>query len=209
MCFNFNLDAAGKQIVNHLVNMNPLVYDHVISDRLYQLIPELRRLTRSGRGRRRRIADKTQLAQKIKTRAGQELSIYSKSADFNHDLYDAWVDSALNSSLYVQTWRRGAGEPLNSTCPRDNYKVNNVLNMKVLDDSKRVTWNYLQDHSKWAISDLSEDELVCISDVNRMHSQFKRGGGAVCIKCKTCWTVFSSAISDIEPCPVSRINRIY
>lgn len=210
MCMNFELRSAGKQIVDHLVNMNPLVYDSQISDRLFALIPDLHGLQfEHQRSRRRRTKEKatTKLAQKIETRNGQDLYIYSKSADFGDDLYAGWIDNELKTTLYVETWRNGAGNPLNSSCPRDNYRVNNVQDLNVRSDStSKVTWSYHQDHSKWAISAEKSSGYVCISDINRMQSQFRRGGGAVCMRCQNCWSVFSNTILDLEPCPIKKTN---
>ncbi|KAJ1347908.1 deoxyribonuclease II [Parelaphostrongylus tenuis] len=40
------------------------------------------------------------------------------------------------------------------------------------------------DHSKWGVSMDESMPFVCIGDVNRQISQFKRGGGAACIRNK-------------------------
>lgn len=199
MCLTFDVRQSGKEIVDHLVNMFPLVYDIHISDRLKSMLPNLDNL--KARASRRRNKGASKLAQKISTRAGQGLYLFAKSADFGRDLYSDWIENELKSSLYVATWRRGSGTPLNSTCPRDAYHVNNVQDFKVEKASQKLIWNYLQDHSKWAISDEGQLGYVCISDINRMESQFKRGGGAVCIRCGECWSVFSKTILDVESCP--------
>lgn len=203
MCMNFDVERSGKQIINHLINMAPVVYDSELSKHLLTLIPELNLLSLEGeRIKARKQPDR--LAQVITTRQGQDLYIYSKSSKFDNDMYSGWIEKELQSSLYVETWRRGSGNPLDSTCPRNDFHVNNVQDMKVMEGSRRVDWNYLQDHSKWAISENIDPGVVCISDINRMESQFKRGGGAVCIKCPSCWSVFSNTIADLEPCPKSK-----
>ena len=215
MCIRYDLRKAGKQIVNHLVNMFPLVYDFHVSDRLFNLIPELKELSightrrnkRRAHGRNTNRDDETsKLAQRIRTKGGQELLIYSKSANFGEDLYSDWMDKELGTALFVETWRNGAGTPLNSSCPKDNYKVNNVQDLSVTNGAIKVTWSYHQDHSKWAISETKDSGFVCISDINRMQSQFKRGGGAVCMRCPSCWSVFSNTILDLEPCPVAKLH---
>lgn len=208
MCLSFDARRSGSQIADHLVNMFPLVYDSLISDRLYSIVPELKRLKLeedSGRrGNRRGQRNTNKLAQTITTLQGQDLYLFSKSANFGQDIYSDWIENELKSSLFVASWRKGNGTPLNSSCPRSSFHVNNVQDFKVDSNQQRVTWTHLQDHSKWAISEEANLGFVCISDINRMQSQFKRGGGAVCMKCPGCWTVFSRTILDIESCPVQR-----
>lgn len=209
MCISFDVNRSGKQIVHHLANMNPLVYESYISKRLYELIPELDHLKLENDGaKRRKKYEDPRVAQVITTREGQDLYVYSKSSDYNDDLYSGWIDHELKTTLYVETWRNGAGVVLNSSCPQTDYKVNNIVDLKVEEGDTKITWSYSQDHSKWAISQDKDPGVVCISDINRMQSQFKRGGGAVCIKCPSCWSVFSNTILDLEPCAVNKnVNK--
>lgn len=202
MCINFDLNETGKQIIDHLVNMNPLVYDDQLSDKMFETIPELSNLKLTNERKRVIKNDVSTLAQTIKTRAGMELQLYSKSAAFDGDMYSSWINNELETALYVESWRNGKGNPLESSCPRDSYSVNNVRTMKLGVQDARISWSSSIDHSKWAISNEKSSGYVCIADINRMQSQFKRGGGAICIHSPSCWSLFSGLISDIEPCPV-------
>lgn len=199
MCLNFDAGRSGKQIVEHLINMFPTVYDSQISRKLLNLLPELHELAVEGERRKKRSVQK--LAQVITTRQGQDMYIFSKSAQFGDDLYSGWIDEELNTALFVETWRKGNGNPLDSFCPKNGHQVNNVQDLKVVEGDINVKWSYTKDHSKWAISETNDPGVVCITDINRMESQFKRGGGAVCIKNPSCWSVFSKTIADLEPCP--------
>jgi len=69
-------------------------------------------------------------------------------------------------------------------------------------------WPYTKDHAKWAISEEvtergkteNEDDIpthiswVCIADMNRMTSQEKRGGGAICFHEPVLW----QSLNEIE-----------
>jgi len=67
-------------------------------------------------------------------------------------------------------------------------------------------WAYTKDHAKWAISEETEDceklddrqgtkkDWVCIADMNRMTSQEKRGGGAICFHEPDLW----KGLNEIE-----------
>ncbi|NTS78827.1 deoxyribonuclease II family protein [Catenovulum sp. SM1970] len=69
-------------------------------------------------------------------------------------------------------------------------------------------WPYTKDHAKWAISEEKDDRgntdiedeqpeqdaWVCIADMNRMSSQEKRGGGAICFHETLLW----QGLNEIE-----------
>lgn len=197
MCINFRLKESGPQIVNHLITMDPLIYDYDVSKDLIEQLPELKDLLHERKKKKRVLAG----FQDIKTSEGQPLRIFSKSSAYGRDIYSGLIEHSLDTSLLVQSWRRGAGGELDSYCPLHDYHVNNVNEMKVQVNGKDEIWSYLEDHSKWAISEEQSSKVFCISDVNRMKSQFKRGGGAVCLRCQECWSIFSNTIADIESCP--------
>ena len=54
------------------------------------------------------------------------------------------------------------------------------------------------DHSKWAISADAKHPWVLILDLNRMKSQFKRGGGGICIKHPGLWQAFAKMIVRLD-----------
>lgn len=210
MCISFKLSDAGKKIVDHLVNMEPLVYEHRISTEMYSKIPGLKNLDleknrNKNKHKRLRAPVMPKIFQTITTKGGQSLELFAKSTSFNADMYAGWIDEVIGSDMFVETWRNGRGGTLNSSCPRGDYHINNVKDLKY---NKMLQWSYLKDHSKWAISESQEVGVVCIGDSNRMASQFKRGGGAVCIKCPKCWNVFSNTIQDVEPCPIGKQKRL-
>ena len=89
-----------------------------------------------------------------------------------------------------------------------------TVNLGVLEDSDGnpltgYIWDYTHDHAKWGISeateyrgeeldatdphkrmpdcDGTESDWVCVADINRMTSQEKRGGGAVCFHEPLLW----------------------
>lgn len=90
----------------------------------------------------------------------------------------------------------------------DKQIVDEVTNvdLSMLKDSDGVSltdyhWSYTKDHAKWAISEDTsyrgdsdnegatpqENSWVCIADINRMTSQEKRGGGAICFHEPLLW----------------------
>ncbi len=70
-----------------------------------------------------------------------------------------------------------------------------------LDDG--IAWKYTQDHGKSGcsiVSGTSDKPLVCVGDINRMYSQYNRGGGTCCFEHQNLWTAFSSAFVDHDKC---------
>lgn len=202
MCINIDWDTAGEQITNHLLVIKPQIYDSYISEKLFQHAPDLTYLKRenSPHGGPKKVMG-ANLTQKIETRDGQPMYLFAKSNTFTQDMYSSWINQELGATLYVETWRAGVGNPLSSNCSAEEYHVNNVQQLQSLEAGEKIKWSYTQDHSKWAISDEDNPGFVCLSDINRMESQYKRGGGAFCMLCPNCWTAFSSTIKEVEGCP--------
>lgn len=204
VCLNYDARVEGEKVTRHLSNMFALVYNSNITRKLRGMIPQLRELKlegeRSGLGKKDRLAS---LDQMITTRGGKQFELFSKSSNLEGDMYAGWLASQLESSLFVETWRNGIGDPLGSDCPTDKHQVTNIKDLRLISKSKKLfTWQYFKDHSKWAITDTPEDGVVCLADINRMASQFKRGGGAICLRDPQVWSVFSDTIEDLEPCTV-------
>ncbi|RWS00041.1 plancitoxin-1-like protein, partial [Leptotrombidium deliense] len=117
-----------------------------------------------------------------------EFSIFAKNGKSGIDLYETEIAPFIKSDLFVESWRKGSGNPLPSNC-KSTYKLINVQDVSLKFGSnsaskgvRTVLWSYREDHSKWSISEDSKKPFVCIADLNRMLSQNKRGGGAVCIR---------------------------
>lgn len=67
--------------------------------------------------------------------------------------------------------------------------------------SGSVSWKYTDDHSKWGVSTgSSSSPWVCVSDMNRMESQWVRGGGTVCFKNTGLWKALSGVITNADSC---------
>ena len=69
------------------------------------------------------------------------------------------------SPLVAETW----GRPIEHAWCGGGYQVVNVVNVNLAG----IVWNEQDDHSKWV---LAGNEYACFGDMNRMSSQWKRGG---------------------------------
>ncbi|KAK6741661.1 hypothetical protein RB195_009498 [Necator americanus] len=131
----------------------------------------------------------------IKTLGGKQAEAFSKHKKFGKDLWHDLIAPVLRTPMVVETWRGGSAKDLGTQChiKQNVYDVNVV---SLLGNS----FENSQDHSKWGVSMRSGIPAVCIGGINRQVSQFKRGGGAVCIEDRNLWATFIDSVSSYENC---------
>ena len=96
------------------------------------------------------------------------------------DIYSDYLVEKYNHLWKVETWIRGhhiLEEPLSEISLDSSPKIIDITTLQFED----ITWTEKQDHSKWATTSPS-GSYYWIGDLNRMTSQYKRGGGGfICI----------------------------
>jgi hypothetical protein len=98
----------------------------------------------------------------------ENISHIAKSSSHNLDIYEHLA--RYHKGVWIcRTWIRG------HECQETYYVKNNKVIMY-----ENITYKHTQDHSKYACN----DEYVIIGDLNRMTTQFERGGGGILIKDK-------------------------
>jgi deoxyribonuclease-2 len=108
---------------------------------------------------------------------GRTFTTLGKNSAWNQALWGELVAPTFKQPLVVQSWIRGYAE--GAYCPPAHpYQVVDTENL-ALDG---IDWTEGSDHAKWAVSSSAGSSLACIGDINRMTSQFKRGGGAICVE---------------------------
>ncbi|KAK6042858.1 deoxyribonuclease-2 domain protein, partial [Cooperia oncophora] len=129
----------------------------------------------------------------LNTKGGTSFLSFAKTNEFNKDLYDGVVAPTLKADLIAETWRRGSEVPLECSL---TYHTNDALEIQVGATSE---FKYTKDHSKLARSTDSTKPWVCIGDINRMTSQYVRGGGTTCLSSTFVWQAFN-VIKDENRC---------
>ncbi|RWS02657.1 Deoxyribonuclease-2-like protein, partial [Dinothrombium tinctorium] len=193
LCISFNTSTETEKIVNQLLYIRPKIYDFNLSDDIKYLVPNFNDLING------KWSKKLTNTQSIYTIDFNEFISFSKSKLAIIDIYTDLVASSLMSNLFVETWRKGSGIPLQSVC-NQKYTVINVNKIML----QHLYWTFESDHSKWAISDNTVETsktFLCIGDMNRMKSQFKRGGGIVCFNNYFAWNAFKQSILERDSCP--------
>lgn len=62
------------------------------------------------------------------------------------------------------------------------------------------TWQGTDDHSKWAVGAPGGASVFCVGGINRMCSQEKRGGAALCSTAAAGREAFSKIVAATEKC---------
>lgn len=119
---------------------------------------------------------------------------FYKSKDFGADLYNDCIGLHYNSSLEVESWVHG-NDPVGPECGtnNDNLSTLDVQQVQFTNDN----WSIWDDHSKWAVG---QSPLVCFGDINRMQSQYVRGGGAMCFQNSALWNAMNSIVASTDSC---------
>ena len=115
-------------------------------------------------------------ASTLQTVGGTEFSVFAKTPAWNADLWSACIAPALSTDLWVESWLRGSEEGPACSGTYTTLDVADVDFTAVGGQS----WTEYNDHSKWAVSSGSAAGAICFGDINRMSTQFSRGGGTVC-----------------------------
>ena len=114
--------------------------------------------------------------------AGESFRSIAKSRSWGEDFWIDLVGPALQTSLNVESWRRGVVPPEqeDGTGAPDDGHVDDVQCVDLTPLGAPYAWKYTKDHAKWAIGEGSD--WVCVADLNRMTSQEKRGGGTIAFR---------------------------
>lgn len=198
MCISLDSDSLARVVEKNFLTAKVYPYHTSIADASSPLGKALKKLENHEWASKVPYSDMN-----LTSLEGTVFRSFYKSPGENVDLYAGIVAPAVHSSLLVETWRRNPGTPLESECSLPKEKVENVaqINVSFVNSEKTGVFEYSNDHSKWAISSqASSTKLVCIGDINRMESQFKRGGGTTCLAIPTVWKAFQSFVGEVEAC---------
>lgn len=125
--------------------------------------------------------------------SGRTFRLFAKSTQWKNDLYSQCVAPAFNNTLWVETWIRGSAE--GPACPEGGPQTLDVQSVNL---GSGASWSETQDHSKWAIG--LQNNVVCIGDINRMTTQFARGGGTTCVTDKKLFNEIKNAVNGVDSC---------
>ncbi|GFO39873.1 deoxyribonuclease-2-alpha [Plakobranchus ocellatus] len=215
LCVSLPYEELGV-VAKQLLFNQPNIYDYNVPDMFLESFSILNDLIDG----KRPDGPPWSSVQKLTSIDKQIFLSFAKANYFHADLYDALVAPTLKKDLLVETWLRERGTPLPSNCSTD-YHVLKVDKIQLPDG---VVFNETKDHAKWAVtmpeehsqaetwakgqnvmhmvvSETDDTNWACVGDINRMDSQFHRGGGTLCIQHSGVWKAFMGAVADYVKCP--------
>uniref|UniRef100_A0A914Y7J0 Deoxyribonuclease II n=1 Tax=Panagrolaimus superbus TaxID=310955 RepID=A0A914Y7J0_9BILA len=178
LCITFEYDELTK-IGTQLYYNHPPIYASNLAPSMESENPDLAKVL----SKQYKISSPFSSTLNLQSRGGQKFISFAKTANFSLDLYNSLVAPTLQVPLYVETWRQNSSNTIPLDC-KAKYLVLDAITMKV---GKTTEFKHTKDHSKLVISTNPNKPFICIGDINRMQSQYKRGGGAVCIELKKLW----------------------
>ena len=189
LCIDMEEGALGL-ITEHLYYTWPMIYNSSVSEKYTD---NVRYLDLVLRGKHVKAAPWVKIQEFETAEQDMKFTAFAKTGEFGSDLYKDVIAPYLQpEKMYTETWQNGRGR-IPSNCSGDTAVYNNVK-MQLLDREYTET----QDHSKWAVTDQGH---LCVGGINRMSSQFTRGGGSLCFKAGQVWKQMLHGIQLYEECP--------
>ena len=164
MCFTFDITELN-QIAELALRTAPRVYD----SRIPQNTQDFIKAFANGTTDAVKACDKTD----VQTQGGMKITYFAKSAEWDNELYGACIAPTLKKSLAVESWIRGKAEG-----PWCNQSYT-VVDIEAVNMASTFQYKEADDHSKWAVA--TDGSLGCVGGINRMTTQYTRGGGSYCM----------------------------
>lgn len=136
----------------------------------------------------------------LKTIGGQAFKVIAKNRDWAKDFWNGLVGPTLGEDMDVDTWIRGEVPPISDT--DGIHKTYDIKYINLGPLGIHMAWPETHDHAKWGIT--MHSNWVCVGDINRMISQRKRGGGAICMQNEALWRGLSRTDLLLAPPGLTR-----
>ncbi|EAR86534.2 deoxyribonuclease II (macronuclear) [Tetrahymena thermophila SB210] len=167
----------------------PFVYDGFVS-KMHSQFPYFTRMLKNIRD-----VEKDQDTVNFKTLKGVSMIKFSKSGKWAVPFYDKVAATNLKTNLFVESWGSPQEEP---ECSQGSFSV--YSNLYIDFQQSGIQYKWTKDHSKYAISSDSSKPYVCLGDINRQTSQWKRGGGTVCFQNQQVYNNFKKIMVQQQDC---------
>jgi deoxyribonuclease-2 len=187
LCLSVSAASINNLSKQFLFN-RPQLYDSLLLTEKYDYVRQLI----DGKYSTLNICDTSLLM----TTGGHPFKLYAKTAEWDNDLYAGCVTPTEQDTLWVESWIRGSAE--GPTCPVSDYDTLDIKNLEFVVGDRIYSWKETQDHSKWAIT--ANRDIICMGDINRMTTQYSRGGGTACFSDKILHSILKKATTKTNEC---------
>uniref|UniRef100_A0A147BGZ2 Putative deoxyribonuclease ii n=1 Tax=Ixodes ricinus TaxID=34613 RepID=A0A147BGZ2_IXORI len=197
LCVTFPTSQL-ETIANHLRLQYPNIYDSYAPEEMLSGHPALSLLLQNKFIR----TPPWVLMAPLKDVKKNAFLSFAKHGRLDKDVYADVVASSLETSLLASTWRNGPGGRLPAECDQQ-FTVTNVDGVRFPfgRTNQSLTFSNTEDHSKWAISMQGSKGYVCIGSLNRMKSQFRRGGETLCFRSPVIYKLLYRTVMSVDDCP--------
>lgn len=186
ICVTVN-SASVSTILNGLIISGPQVYGSPAPSVPANLSPTFQAIVA-------RNFDTAPKAERLSFTSGRGVafSLFAKTKQWNRDLYEGIVASALGG-IMCQTWLNDRSTTLPSSCV-PGQPVYNIHAMTFVANS----WTRLSDHSKWCVA-LAANSF-CVGGVNHASTQAGRGGETLCFSVPEISRIIYNSVNTVNPC---------
>ncbi|XP_064478838.1 plancitoxin-1-like isoform X2 [Ornithodoros turicata] len=193
LCVTFPTSQLNT-IAKHLRMQYANIYESGSPEALRRLHPQVDLLFKGSfiRGPKQKLS-----ADIITSAGGKKFVSIAKRATMQVDIYSEIITNVTQDDILVQSWRNGAGKKLDASC-RTQYIVLDADAVNLSFGKNSLSWSSREDHSKWAVG--IRKPWFCFGSLNRMESQFNRGGEVMCTQDAMLSSLFRRTGSTKETC---------
>lgn len=134
----------------------------------------------------------------ITSAGGTSFTHFAKTVAWGESIYGDLIGPYYGIDMAVESWQRPYEDPL--TPPTTQNSVYSVRTLQTPSSASLdgTTWKESEDHAKWGVSTSEDSPVVCIGDINKQLSQWKRSGGMLCIVDATFFEAYNSLIATTD-----------
>ncbi len=194
LCVSVDADTI-EVVAKNIAFIDPHIYASVVPAGLTSVYPALTALVAGAR------AAGTSTTTILATDS-TPFEFFGKSGSWGKDIWEDLVQATLGVDMFVETWRRSP-QMLTYCRPDYPYDSINVATLQFIDATGApFLYKYTQDHTKMAIAinATAQQNYFCIGDMNRMTSQWIRGGSATCFRHSAIFESVSAMILTVDGC---------
>lgn len=192
LCLSLDIGEIDDVVADQLSYSNPQFYDSNVPSSLRVLVPRLVAVL----GGQTKTSSPASNIRTLTTSNRVAMRSFAKNAKWGQDLYGILVAPNLHSPLLVETWMR----PTEPSCcaPSVNCTSYSVTAVNMINLGNGIIYAETKDHAKWATTSDNSKPWTCIGDINFNYSQYKRGGGTVCLQSANVHAAFQAIIAGTD-----------
>ena len=190
MCISTSAQNIDSLIKFYLY-VNPRLAEYVFPDNIQEIYKSLNNLFNTPQPNHLSTNDVC-YSNDLNISDKLSLTIFAKTSNWNYDIYSDCISPNFKSDILAETWIKG-----NESGPIcDEYKTLDIE--KLIFNGIGIKLSEKNDHSKWSI--LPSVKIICVGDMNRMTTQYIRGGVMMCFSDNNFYNFLNYSIIKTSNC---------